>query len=375
MDGQTATVDSGSFVGLFLLELPDDWWVPAGYGLIPNGTVPLLVTAPDGLETRLYADPTYQPPPERLGSIAEVIAQEIGPLSGVSGFGGETRRTFGLDRPDLLGTVNRVATAPINAAAYLFDLAAYGIQASIIGGTEMAARQGWIERASLGRSQRELLGMVEFLAAETGVRGGRLSPRTQAAVTRLASTARFARDTLAPMVMRLERGTGLARPRTFQVVELVEAREVSPAAGLSQKEVFLRRVQAGKEWERKQNSRYEFTQLYVKRPDGSCCYVLDAYKPVNPLVPDGPVSLKYTQIADISHKSARAMLLEAKRKYGTGTEIAVVRSRSRRLKDTHLKGPIWLEFPPQSKALPSDFINDARAIGVRLRDSEGKIYD
>lgn len=375
MDGQTATVDSGSFVGLFLLELPDDWWVPDGYGLVPNGTVPLHVTAPDGLETSLYADPAYQPPAERLRSIAEVIAQEIGPLSSVSGFGDETRRTFGLDRPDLLGTVNRVATAPINAAAYLFDLAAYGIQASIIGGTEMAARQGWIERASLGRSQRELLGMVEFMAAETGVRGGRLSPRAEAAVTRLASTARFARDTLSPMVMRLERGTGLARPRTFQVVELVEAREVSPAAGLSQKEVFLRRVRAGKEWEKTQWDRYRFTQLYVKRPDGSCCYVLDAYMPRNPSVPAGPVSLKFTQIADITPKSARAMLLEAKRKYGPGTQIADVPSRPDLLVDTHLKGQLWLEFPPQNKPLPQQFIKDAREVGVRLRDTKGKIYD
>jgi hypothetical protein len=375
MDGQTATVDDGSFVGLLLRELPDDWWVPDGYGLVPNGTVPMAVTAPDGLETRLYADPAYQPPPERLHSIAKVIADEIGPISSVSGFGPDTRRTFGLDRPDLLGTFNRVATSPINAAAYLFDLAGYGIQASIIGGTEVAARQGWIERASVGRSQRELLGMVEFLAAETGVRGGRLSPRAEAAVTRLASTARFARDTLSPMVMRLERGTGLARTKTFQVLEVVEAQEVSAAAGLSRKEVFLRRVRAGKEWEDAQSARYRFTQLYVKRPDGSCCYVLDAYMPRNPSVPAGPVSLKFTQIADITPKSARAMLLEAKRKYGTGTEIALVRSRPTRLKDTHLQGPVWLEFPPQNKSIPIDFIKSAREIGVRLRDTEGRIYD
>jgi hypothetical protein len=97
--------------------------------------------------------------------------------------------------------------------------------------------------------------------------------------------------------------------------------------------------------------------------------------PRNPSVPAGPVSLKFTQIADITPKSARAMLLEAKRKYGTGTEIALVRSRPGDLLHTHLQGPIWLEFPPQSKPLPSEFLRNAREIGVRLRDTEGNIYD
>ncbi|MQP66042.1 hypothetical protein GE253_11895 [Niveispirillum sp. SYP-B3756] len=372
MDGQTATVESGSFVGLFLLELPDDWWVPDGYGLIPNGTVPLHVTAPDGLETSLYADPSYQPPAERLRSIAEVIAQEIGPLSSVSGFGGETRRSFGLDRPDLLGTVNRVATAPINAAAYLFDLAAYGIQASIIGGTEMAARQGWIERASLGRSQRETLGMVEFLAAETGVRGGRLSPRAEAAVTRLASTARFARDTLSPLVMRLERGTGLARPRTFQVVELVEAREVGTAAGLSQKEVFRHNVREGIKWEKIQSARYQFTQIYVVRRTGKGYYILDA---IDTGPSGGPVSMKFSQLADIKIESALAKISEAKLKYAPGTEIANVKSRPRLLQQTKLTGQLWLEVPKQNKKIPEKILKAARKASIKIRDTEGNVYE
>ena len=143
--------DDDTFVGLFMLEQSPDWWVPPGFTLTANGTVPLDATDPLGRSCPVYAVPGYTPSPKQVDSVLDVIQRELGPVPD-QGLDPNTYRFFGADQPTALGATNRAILYLFDAAARLLHLATYGIDAAIVGSTEAAARQGWMDRTSRDRS-------------------------------------------------------------------------------------------------------------------------------------------------------------------------------------------------------------------------------
>ena len=92
-----------TYVGLFMVEQPPDWWLPDGYTPAANGSVPIDVTAPDGTSRYAYVDPFYRPPPARVEAITDVVRRELGPVPS-QGIGPETRQAL-VDRgprPDVV---------------------------------------------------------------------------------------------------------------------------------------------------------------------------------------------------------------------------------------------------------------------------------
>ena len=212
-------VDGGdSLVGVFMVELPPDWWLPEGYSLQPNGPqVPLSVTDPFGRDRQIYATAGFRPSQERVDSIAEVIERELGPLQ--LGLSPETRHQLGTDRPDLLGAVNRTIMMPVEAAVALLDLASYGIRATIVAGTQGMAQAGWMSQTDAARLRRDLNLMAIVAAAETG-RPTRLMTTSQEAAARVATMARAQAIVAAAPVMlvRVARTAGEQFGRGFMIV-------------------------------------------------------------------------------------------------------------------------------------------------------------
>ena len=72
--------DDDGFVGVFMVEQPQDWWLPPGFTLTPNDSAPLQATDPAGAACLIYAIPGYQPSPEQIDTVADVIERELGPV-------------------------------------------------------------------------------------------------------------------------------------------------------------------------------------------------------------------------------------------------------------------------------------------------------
>ncbi|TWB33267.1 hypothetical protein [Nitrospirillum pindoramense] len=401
--------DTDTYVGVFMRELPPDWWLPDGYTLTPHGsTAPLMATDPAGHPRFIYPVPGFRPPPERERSIAQTITRELGPPPKL-GFSPETRQVLGMERPDLLGTVDRAFYAPLELGAYVLDLANYGIQASVVAGVEGAGRAGWI--ADTAGWRKELLGFLEFLGIEAGrspvtamARGAEAAAaakvqaselgeaarvglaRAEAARAGLALRAQAVAQGFSPMIVRMETVAGLPEGRSFAVLDVVEADTAFPSSATSgtafpgatvlrSLTTWLERVRAGKEFDRQQAARYRFNQIYVEKISGKGYWVLDSYEPRDPALGAGPVSRKFTQLADIKEDSAFAMLTEAKRKYSPGTRIADVRSRPDRLVETYLSGQLWLEVPIQTSPVPASILRKAKELSIKIRDINGTIYE
>ncbi|MEE3625610.1 hypothetical protein UCD39_16720 [Nitrospirillum sp. BR 11752] len=400
--------ETDAYVGVFMRELPPDWWLPDGYSLTPPGaTAPLMATDPAGHPRFIYPVPGFRPPLERERSIAQTITRELGSPPKL-GFSPETRQALGMERPDLLGTVDRAFYAPLELGAYLLDLANYGIQASVVAGVEGAGRAGWI--ADTAGWRKELLGFLEFLGIEAGrspatamARGAEAAAaskvqasalgeaarvglaRAEAARAGLALRAQAVAQGLSPMIVRMEIVAGLPEGRSFAVLDVVEAdtafsTAATPGAAfpgvtvLRTLTTWLERIRAGKEFDRQQAARYQFNQIYIEKMSGKKYWVLDSYGPLDPMLGAGPVSRKFTQLADIKEESAFAMLQEAYRKYRPGVRIAEVPSRPEELLESHLMGQLWLEVPVQTKPVPSSIISKASSLSIKIRDIEGRIY-
>ncbi len=133
---------------------------------------------------------------------------------------------------------------------------------------------------------------------------------------------------------------------------------------------WLDRVRAGNEFNRQRRGAYEFSELYVVRPDGKGYYIVDGYDPIKGEI----VSRKFTQLGDISEATARSYISEAVNKYPSGSTIASVRSTPFELRGQNLNGTLILEIPPQAGPVPQSIINYARENNVVLRDINGKTY-
>lgn len=101
---------------------------------------------------------------------------------------------------------------------------------------------------------------------------------------------------------------------------------------------------------------------------------MDSYGPFDSTLGAGPVSRKFTQLADIKESSAVDMLREAYRKYRPGMKFANVKSRPDNLPDDVISGQLWLEVPVQTKPIPALILNKAKELNIRIRDINGIIY-
>ena len=183
----------------------------------------------------------------------------------------------------------------------------------------------------------------------------------------MAAAARSAAQSLPTTFLRVIGG------KTLRVLEVVEADPAS-VAGSRTVEHWKLRFELGRDFDREQGVNYRFNQLYVVKSSGKGYWVLDSYAPRDLDRAAGPVSRKFTQLADLKPQSARDILREANKKYRVGTAIADVDSRPAGLRDTHLKGQLWLEVPVQSKPIPADVLAVAQSFHIQIRDVTGRVY-
>ena len=279
-----------TYVGLFMVEQPPDWWLPDGYSLTPTGAAPMIAWDPAGQPRTIYPIPGYRPPAERVDSIAEVIEAELGPAP-TEGIGPKTRQALGMNRTDLLGTLNRAVMAPINAAVLLFDLGNYGIDAAIVAGTEGAYRAGWMSQTEAGQLRRDLMLMSLVAGTEAGRAPREVTLQVRGVQMRVAAMARATAQAVSPVVLRVERSVGVPFGRMFRVVEVL--RTDPPPPGAVQVRIFdawLARMKAGKAWEVDERWKYDFSQLYIQRDTGKGYCILDGYGPNDGRFAPGPVS-------------------------------------------------------------------------------------
>ena len=165
--------------------------------------------------------PGYRPPPRQVETVAKAIERELGPVPS-QGLDPGVYRAVGADRNTPLGLINQAILYPLDKAALLLHLASYGIDAAIVGGTQTAARLGWISETSAGQLRRDL----DLLAIVLGIEAGRvpevLSTGLRSAATRMAALSRAAAKALPPVLLRAERVSGLPFGRMFRVVDLVQ---------------------------------------------------------------------------------------------------------------------------------------------------------
>ncbi len=370
-----ASLGDDTFVGLFMLEQPPDWWLPPGFTLTPNGSVPLSAISPEGRECFVYAVPGYQPSTSQVDTVADVIERELGPLP-TQGLDPGVYRFFGADQNTPLGLINQAILYPVDKMALLLHLASYGIDASIVGGTEVAARRGWMSETSAGQLRRDLALLMIVLAAEGGRAPEVPTQALRTAASRAAATSRAAVSVLPPIVLRTEQLTGMPLGRVFRVVDVVDADPVIPGASVQGRSIqsWLVRVRAGQAFDRMQAREYRFNQIYVVKDTGKGYWILDSYGPSNPALGAGPVSRKFTQLANIQIESAIGMLQEAYRKYRPGQTFANVPSRPLDLSDATIQGQLWLEVPIQTKSIPDTVLATARQLSIKIRDVSGRVY-
>ncbi len=364
-----------TFVGLIMLEQPPDWWLPPGFTLSPNGATPLQATDPAGNACFVYAIPGYQPSQQQVDTVADVIERELGPVPR-EGLDPSVYRFVSADRDTPIGLINRAILYPIDQAALLLHLASYGIDATIVGSTELAARRGWMEETSAGRLRRDLGLLTIVLGAEAGRAPEVSSAALRTTASRAAVLSRASGGVLSPIVLRAERATGLPFGRMFRVVDLVEADPALPGSAMQGRTVqgWLSRIRAGQAFDRAQARQYQFNQVYIVKDSGRGYWILDSYGPSNPAFGAGPVSRKFTQLADIRIESAASMLQEAYRKYRPGQTFANVPWGPRDLLDATSQGQLWLEVPVQTKPIPGAVLATARQLSIKVRDVTGKVY-
>jgi len=367
----------GSLVGVFIVELPPDWWLPEGYSLQPSGgpQVPLSVTDPLGQNRSIYPIAGYRPSQPRVDSIANVIERELGPLQ--AGFSPQTRHQLGMDRPDLLGATNRTIMLPVEAVVALFDLANYGIMATIAAGTQGMAQAGWMSETDAGKLRRDLYLLTLVAAVETGRNPRSLVRRSEEASLRVATMARMQAMAAAPVVfVRILKESR----RAFGIVCEMMADEtgsiIIPGSLGSGLPSWLRE---GRAFNRERARFYEFNEIYVVDKTGwswTGYWILDSYQlsASDYGLAAGAVSRKRTQLWQVKVESAVSDIREASLKYRPGTRFADVPSTPEPLRGKTITGQLFLEVPVQDSEIPAEILAAARQYKVQIRDVTGKIY-
>ncbi|MFJ2982589.1 MULTISPECIES: DUF6861 domain-containing protein [unclassified Pseudomonas] len=141
------------------------------------------------------------------------------------------------------------------------------------------------------------------------------------------------------------------------------------AANASSKPEWLRRLDAGNEFNKVHSKNYPYNEVYIERPDGNGYYRVDSYSPATGEI----VSRKFTQLSEISEATAKSYIKEAATKYANGSTIASVPS-SGSLAGQKLQGTVILEVPQQNGIIPKSVLGSANKAAVLIRDTNGRIY-
>lgn len=193
--------DAG-FLGQLLLELPPDCWLPDGYiftpPIVPGGSASpgISVRNPAGQAQLIYPDPAFAALPPRRDSIFATIRRELGPIPSEGFWSPRHREWLGMNRRDFVGDVDRAFYGTADAAAWLLDLAGYGISASILTTTEGLHRSDAMSQSDANRLRRDLNLAALVVGAEDGIRPRASVPRGMAAAEVLAK-AQAAQERLA----------------------------------------------------------------------------------------------------------------------------------------------------------------------------------
>ena len=126
----------------------------------------------------------------------------------------------------------------MDRAALLLNLAAHGIDATVIGGTEVAGRRAWTDQTSAGQLRRDLALLTLVLGVEAGralelPTAAMLPVGVRTAASRAAARSRAAATLLPPVVLRADPATG----RLFRVVDVLHADPALPKPA-SQARIF-----------------------------------------------------------------------------------------------------------------------------------------
>jgi hypothetical protein len=145
------------------------------------------------------------------------------------------------------------------------------------------------------------------------------------------------------------------------------------APATSSKPEWLRRLDAGNDFNRTQGAKYASqggkNEVYVVNPDGNGYYRVDSYNPRTGEI----VSRKYTQLSEVQEATGVKYINELAKKYSPGTVIADVPS-SGWLAGQRLQGQMILEVPVQTNPIPKAVLDAANQKGIIIRDINGKVY-
>ncbi|WP_417360387.1 hypothetical protein [Gallaecimonas pentaromativorans] len=151
---------------------------------------------------------------------------------------------------------------------------------------------------------------------------------------------------------------------------LEELTETDGVVRVSSRPEWLRRLDAGNDFNEAQAPNYPYKEVYINKPDGGKSYYrLDSYDPESREI----VSRKFTQLSEIQNQTALNYITEIPKKYPVGATIAKVES-SGSLADQQLQGSLILEVPVQQNPIPQSIIDAADKAGVLIRDIDGRIY-
>jgi hypothetical protein len=142
------------------------------------------------------------------------------------------------------------------------------------------------------------------------------------------------------------------------------------AANAASKPEWLRRLQAGNDFNLERKGIYGFDELYVDKPSGDGYYRVDSYDPIGREI----VSRKETQFSQITEQTGLKYLHEFDQKYSPGTRIADVPS-SKELGGQLLQGKQILEVRPQVEPIPQKILDEADRLNITIRDTNGHAYN
>jgi hypothetical protein len=323
------------------------------------------------------------PPKARQESIMQTIRDELGPFQTQTVWTPRARAFLGMDGPGPVKAFNRMFYGTADAVVNLLDLANYGIQAGLIVGTEGLRRTGLVDQGGADELRRDANLLMLVAAAEfptkpgsvAGVAGdeagaARMLAQTQTIQKRIAFSARPGSQSFS-LPIRIAPQIGYPFGRTFGVLEQLWTDERGS--------VKIPGWSTGRAFDDAREDVYDFDQIYIVRsisPSGRAQYfILDSYNAVDKeLYRAGPVSRKFTQLADVRPATVNRYLQEAYNKYRPGKVFAHVKTTDKELRNTPILGQLFREVPVQIKPVPVIILQKAKSLNIVIRDVNGKEY-
>jgi hypothetical protein len=207
------------------------------------------------------------------------------------------------------------------------------------------------------------------------VDGPNKRPKTKSGDVDASSSISGAQDTTSDIATRGRPGRGSGNGQPNQ-----PGRPGEPGSdSRSSMPDWLRdRLEAGNEFNRRREPYYEdqggANEVHVEPKSDKGQYPrVDSYVPGDEIV-----SRKYTQLADVQEGTAKGYLRELANTYGPGTIVADTPTNRRDLGDDAIgkpmKGDMVLEVPAQKNGVPQGVLDEAKKLGIIIRDENGKVY-